>query len=210
MATKALILVDLQQDFMPGGALAVKDGDLVIPVVNQLLNGPFEAIIATKDWHPKDHGSFSQTHNKAPGEVIDLDGLEQILWPVHCVENTPGAEFPPGFDVSKVDRVFYKGTEKNLDSYSTFFDNGKRKSTGLDKYLKEKGIKSVYIAGLATDYCVKYSVLDALKLGFNTYVVIDACRGINLHPDDTLRAIEEMIKYGAHIIPSEKILSRGV
>lgn len=210
MAAKALILVDLQKDFMPGGALAVKDGDHVIPVVNKLVNTPFDVIIATKDWHPKDHGSFSSTHNKSPGEVINLDGLEQILWPMHCVENTPGAELHPGVDVSKVDKVFFKGIEKNIDSYSTFFDNGKRRSTGLDKYLKEKGIKNVYLAGLATDYCVKYSVLDALKLGFNTYVIIDACRGINLHPDDTIRAIEEMIKGGAHIIPSEKILSRGV
>lgn len=203
---RALILVDLQNDFMPGGDFAVREGDRILPVINQLLNHPFDVIVATKDWHPKDHGSFARTHGKTPGQRIQLEGLEQILWPVHCVQETKGAEFYPGWDISKVQKVFFKGIDKNIDSYSTFFDNGKRRSTGLDIYLKEKGIKTIYIAGLTTDYCIKYSVIDALHLGFDTYVVIDACRGINLHPDDTKKAIEEMIRAGAHIVTSEKLL----
>lgn len=203
---KALILVDLQNDFMPGGPLEVREGNKILPVIQKLLDFPFDSIIATKDWHPKNHCSFARTHNLAPGDVIVHNGLEQVLWPEHCIQSTPGAEFYPGWDTSKVHKVFYKGIEKDIDSYSTFYDNGKKRSTGLDSYLKEQGIKNVYIAGLATDYCVKHSVMDALHLGFNTYVIIDACRGINMHPDDTKTAIEEMIRDGAHIIISEKIL----
>lgn len=206
MKKKALLLVDIQNDFMPGGSFPVKDGDRILPIINQLMHYPFDMILASKDWHPNDHGSFAKTHGKTPGDEIDLEGLHQILWPVHCVQDTPGAEFHPGFDSSKVQKVFFKGIDKNIDSYSTFFDNGRKRSTGLDQHLKERGIKSVYLAGLATDYCVMYSVLDALKLGFDTYVVIDGCRGINLHPDDTKKAIEEMIRSGAHIITSEKLL----
>lgn len=204
----ALILVDIQNDFMPGGALEVKEGNRIIPIVKMLLDQPFDKIIASKDWHPKDHVSFARTHSKQPGEQILIDEVEQVLWPVHCIEGTPGAEFYPGLDITKVDKIFYKGTEKEIDSYSTFFDNGHRRSTGLESYLIEKKVKNIYIVGLATEYCVKYSVMDALKLGFNTYVIIDGCRGINLHPDDTKNAIEEMIRAGAHVIISEKILNK--
>lgn len=200
----ALILVDLQNDFMPGGALEVKKGNEVIPVVNQLLKETFNLIVATKDWHPKHHGSFASTHHKKVGEVIELEGIPQILWPDHCVQNTNGAEFHSGWDSSKVDKVFHKGTEKNVDSYSTFFDNGNRRNTGLDAFLKEKKIKKVFLAGLATDYCVKYSVLDACRLGYDTYVVIDGCRGVNLHPFDSETAVEEMKKAGAHIVTEKE------
>lgn len=206
MKTKALLLVDLQNDFMPGGSLEVKEGNRILPIIERLLEYPFDLVLASKDWHPKDHSSFARTHGKAPGEEIKVEGLNQILWPVHCVQETSGAEFYPGWNNSKIQKIFLKGTDKNIDSYSTFFDNGRKRSTGLGEYLKEKGIKSVYIAGLATDYCVKYSVMDALNLGFDTYVVIDGCKGINLHPDDTKKAIEEMIKAGAHIVTSEKVL----
>lgn len=202
---KALILVDVQNDFMPGGPLEVKDGDKIIPIIQKLIQYPFDAIVATKDWHPKDHCSFARTHRLAPGDAIMHNGIEQILWPEHCIQETEGANFYPGWDTSKIHKIFYKGVDKDIDSYSTFFDNEKKRSTGLNEYLNEKGIKNVYIAGLATDYCVKYSVIDAARLGFNTFVIIDGCRGINMHPDDTKTSIEEMIREGAHIITSEKL-----
>jgi len=200
MMKKALILVDLQNDFFPGGALAVSEGDQILSVVGKLLDQPFDVIVATKDWHPADHGSFAVNHGKQPGERVNLEGLEQILWPVHCVQDSEGAEFAPGWDASKVKKIFCKGTEKKIDSYSTFFDNGHRRSTGLSDYLKQQGVKDVYIAGLATDYCVKYSVLDAVNLGFNAYVVIDGCRGVNLQETDSAKAIEAMQRAGAHIV----------
>lgn len=197
---KALILVDLQNDFLPGGALPVAEGDRVIPVANALMEQPFDLILATKDWHPQDHGSFAANHGKEPGEVIDLHGLEQILWPVHCVQGSEGAEFAPVLQTGKIDKIIYKGTDKEIDSYSTFFDNGHRKGTGLVDYLKEKNVTEVYIAGLATDYCVKYSVLDALGLGFKTYIILEGCRAVNLNEGDEEKAIEEMRRAGAEII----------
>jgi len=202
---RALLLVDVQNDFMPGGALAVKDGDQIIPVLNELLKMKFDAILATKDWHPQDHGSFAASHGKEPGEKIDLFGLEQILWPVHCVQGTKGAEFALGWDVGKVEKVFYKGIDKTIDSYSTFYDNGHRRTTGLELYLREKGIKDLYVAGLATDYCVKYSVLDAATLGFNAYVIKDGCKAINLQKEDEEQAFQQMREAGAHIITSKDI-----
>lgn len=201
----ALVLVDIQNDFMPGGSLPVKDGNEILPVVNALIKMPFDLIIATKDWHPVDHGSFAETHQKKPGERIDLEGLDQILWPVHCVQSTQGAEFAPGWDSSAVQRVFYKGTDKTIDSYSTFFDNGHRRNTGLDGFLKSKGIHTLYIAGLATDYCVKYSVLHAKELHYEVVVVKDGCKGINLQPYDVQNALDEMQAVGAQVVASKNI-----
>lgn len=203
---KALILVDLQNDFLPGGALPVKDGHKVIPMANRLLNLPFDLKLATKDWHPADHGSFAATHGKKPGEVIQLGGIKQILWPVHCVQNTKGADFAQELDRKKIDKVFLKGTDKLIDSYSTFFDNDHHKSTGLDKYLKEKNVDTVFIAGLATDYCVLYSVLDACKLGLKTHVIADACRGIDLNPGDVQKALDAMQSAGARIITMRDLI----
>lgn len=205
---KALILVDLQNDFLPGGALAVPEGNEIIPIINKLQDLNFNAIVATKDWHPANHGSFAANHNKQPGKRIILDGLEQILWPTHCVQDTEGSEFCKGWKKDKIDKIIYKGTEKNIDSYSTFFDNGHRKATGLADFLHEKGIKDIYIAGLATDYCVKYSVLDATKLGFNVYVIADACRGVNLQPNDSKKAFDEMQRAGAKIIQSKDLMKK--
>lgn len=201
----ALIIVDVQNDFIPGGSLAVKEGDQIIPFINKLLQSSFDLKIATKDWHPHNHGSFAVNHKKQPGEIVQLEGLEQILWPVHCVQETYGSEFAPGWDTSKLDKTIYKGSDKNIDSYSTFFDNGHRKSTGLEQFLRQHKVTDIYIAGLATDYCVKYSVLDAIKLGFNTYVIVDACRGVNLHPTDSTEALNEMRTHGAHLITSKEI-----
>jgi nicotinamidase/pyrazinamidase len=201
----ALILVDLQNDFMPGGALAVPHGDEVIPLADELQQR-FDLVVATKDWHPPDHGSFAANHpGKKPGDRIILDGIEQILWPVHCVQNTPGAEFAPRFDTSSIAHVFHKGTERNIDSYSTFFDNAHRRHTGLAHYLKERSIKEIYLMGLALDYCVKYSVLDARQLGLTTYVILDGCRGIELEPGDIGRALDEMKRAGAILIKSSEV-----
>ena len=197
---KALVLVDIQNDFLPGGALAVKNGDEVIPVVNQLLSKSFDLIVATKDWHPIDHGSFARSHGREVGDVFELGGLQQILWPVHCVQGTSGAEFGPGWDISRIDRVFYKGTDKEIDSYSTFYDNGHRKSTGLGEFFKEKGITDVYVAGLTTDYCVKYSALDAIALGFRVHVIVNGCRAVNLNKGDEKRALELMKMAGVDLI----------
>lgn len=203
--TKALILVDIQNDFLPGGALEVKKGDEILPLVNKLVDLPFDLIVATQDWHPSDHGSFAEKYGKHPGQHVKLGGVDQILWPVHCVQESFGAELSSELNVQKVQKTFFKGTEKDIDSYSTFFDNGHKKSTGLEDYLLSKGITDVYLAGLATDYCVKFSALDAIKLGFNTYVVVDACRGINLKEGDVETALKEIIASGGHIISSEKI-----
>ncbi len=197
---KALIIVDIQHDFMPGGALAVPKGDEVIPVINELIHYPFDLIVASKDWHPFDHGSFASTHGKKPGEHIQLAGLDQILWPVHCVQGTLGAEFAPGWDSTCLDKIVYKGTDVYIDSYSIFYDNGHRKSTGLELYLREKFVKDIFIAGLATDYCVKYSVLNALELGFHTYVITDACRGIDLQAGDSEEAFQMMYQGGAVLL----------
>lgn len=201
----ALIVVDLQNDFLPGGALGVPEGDRIFPAINKLLNHPFNVILATKDWHPQNHGSFAASHGKNVGEVIDLFGLKQILWPIHCVQGTKGAEFSDKWNHDKVEQVFYKGTDKDVDSYSTFFDNGHRKSTGLHDFLQKKHIKDVYITGLTTEYCVKYSVLDALQLGYNVYVIIDGCRPINIKPKDEEKAIQEMLQAGANIIYSNEL-----
>ena len=202
---KALILVDLQNDFLPGGALPVPHGDEVIPLANELQRH-FRLVVATKDWHPPDHGSFAANHKgKRPGDRIILDGIEQILWPVHCVQNTRGAEFAPLFDTTRIAHIFHKGTERNIDSYSTFFDNAHRRHTGLAHYLEERSIKDIYLLGLALDYCVKYSALDARQLGLNTHVILDGCRGIELEHGDISRALEEMKRDGTAILKSSDL-----
>jgi nicotinamidase/pyrazinamidase len=204
-----LIIVDLQNDFLPGGALAVPHGDEIIPIANEL-QLKFDLVLATKDWHPSDHGSFTPNHpGKKPGDRINLDGIEQILWPVHCVQNTYGAEFAPGFDTSRIADVFHKGTERNIDSYSTFFDNAHRRHTGLAHYLEKRGINDVYLMGLALDYCVKYSALDARHLGLNTHVIVDGCRGIELKSGDIGRALDEMKRVGAVLLQSSDLRDKS-
>src|SRR4030095_7090642 len=204
-----LILVDIQNDFIPGGALPVPEGDQIVPLVNRL-QPCFDLIVATQDWHPANHGSFAANHpGRKPGELIDLNGLTQILWPTHCVQGTSGADFVRELQRDHWDRVFHKGTDPQTDSYSGFFDNGRRQSTGLGDYLRQKNVTDVYVTGLATDYCVKFTVLDALKLGFKTHLVEDACRGVNLHPEDVRNAMESMKAAGAKIIAANQILERA-
>jgi nicotinamidase/pyrazinamidase len=204
MAT-ALILVDLQYDFCPGGALAVADGDATIPLASRLMPA-FETVVATQDWHPPEHKSFAVIHpGKQPYDVIDLEGLSQVLWPPHCVQGTRGAELHAGLDRGRITRVFRKGTDPAIDSYSGFFDNGHRKATGLGGWLAARQIDHVFVLGLATDYCVKLTSLDARKLGMAVTLVADACRGVNLEPDDSKRAIEEMRAAGCTITTSDQV-----
>jgi len=205
MGKRALVLVDLQNDFCPGGALEVRRGDETIEVANRLARH-FDIVAATQDWHPREHGSFATNHSgKRPYEVIDLDGLEQVLWPVHCVQNTPGAELHAGLDRKHVDKVFPKGTDPKIDSYSGFHDNGHRRSTGLGEWLKSQGVDTVYVMGLATDYCVKFTALDARREGFTTYVVEDGCRAVELTPGDGERAVDAMRAGGVIVIDSGAI-----
>ena len=202
---RALILVDLQNDFMPGGALAVTGGDQTVDVANRLQDG-FDLVLATQDWHPPDHSSFARNHpGWEVGEVIDIDGISQVLWPPHCVQDTAGAALVSGLVASRIKRVFYKGRHPAIDSYSAFFDNGHRQSTGLGDYLKAMGVQSVCLMGLATDYCVKFSVLDALGLGFLTTVIEDGCRAVDLQPGDGERAIEQMRRAGTRVQTSGEV-----
>ena len=199
---KALIVVDIQYDFLPKGALAVPEGDAVIPVANRLMEH-FDLLIGTQDWHPPNHQSFAVQHpGKKVGEVVMLNGMEQILWPVHCVEGSHGAEFHEKLNSHKFEKVFFKGTNPEIDSYSGFYDNGHLQSTGLGEYLKTRDVRSVYLLGLATDYCVKFSALDARRLGFETIVVRDGCRAVNLSQGDDERAFQEMVEAGVQLASS--------
>lgn len=195
----ALVLVDLQEDFMPGGPLGVPGADTIGPRVAPLL-GRFELVVATMDWHPPDHGSFAVSHpGREPGDVIQLDGLDQILWPVHCVARTPGAELVPALAGSRIHERIHKGVERDIDSYSGFFDNGRRRATGLEGLLRERGVRRVTLCGVATDYCVRFTALDAARLGFETRLLLDLCRGVGLQPGDVDRAVEEMRAAGVVI-----------
>lgn len=203
---KALIVVDIQNDFLPGGALAVSEGDQIIPIVNKLMRH-FKLIVATQDWHPANHESFASNHRQARiGEVIDLHGLSQVLWPDHCIQNTWGAEFANDLDTPLIKKIFHKGADPMVDSYSGFFDNGKKNDTGLDSYLKSQKVEQVFIAGLATDYCVKFTALDAAALGFNTTVVSDAVKAVNLDPYDEEKAFNEMTHAGVRVASSNEIV----
>ncbi|HEY5911788.1 MAG TPA: bifunctional nicotinamidase/pyrazinamidase [Verrucomicrobiae bacterium] len=201
----ALILVDLQNDFLPGGALAVPEGDAVVPIANRLQPG-FEVVVATQDWHPANHGSFAANHpGKRVYDEVKLGGLPQTLWPVHCVQNTKGADFAPGFDRRRIQQVFQKGIDPEIDSYSGFFDNADRRSTGLSEWLKDKRVREIYIAGLATDYCVRFTAFDGLGLGLRTHVIEDACRGVNVQPGDVERALREMRSAGVEVLHSNEL-----
>jgi nicotinamidase/pyrazinamidase len=202
---RALVLVDLQYDFMPGGALAVAEGHTTVPVANTLMP-KFDVVVATQDWHPAAHGSFVTSHpNAAIGSQVDLHGLQQTVWPVHCVQHTPGAALHESLNRQHIDRVFPKGTDPQVDSYSGFFDNARRKATGLAEYLRERGVDEVFVMGLATDYCVKFTALDAADLGFRTFVIADGCRAVNLRMGDDQRALDELQAAGVTITTARKV-----
>ncbi|WP_319561723.1 bifunctional nicotinamidase/pyrazinamidase [Marispirochaeta sp.] len=198
----ALIVVDLQRDFCPGGALAVKDGDAIVPAVNSIA-GEFDKVIATRDWHPQDHISFASNH---PGtkvqEILQLGDIEQIMWPDHCVPGTPGSDFHPDLDLRNLDLIISKGTSSGLDSYSGFFENDHTTPTGLEGYLKNLGITDLAVCGLATDYCVFFTVIDALHLGFNVDLVTDCVRGVDFPPGNIETRLADMKKTGARLIES--------
>lgn len=200
----ALIIVDVQNDFLPGGALSVPDGDAVIPVVNSLQKN-FDLVVATQDWHPEDHKSFASMHGgKKVFEEIMLDGLPQVLWPDHCVQETYGAEFSSLLNSKKIEAIFRKGMDKNIDSYSGFFDNGKKKATGMGDYLKGRGVTSIYVIGLAADYCVNFTGLDGLELGFESTIIMDATRAID--EENLKKTMEEFKEKGGKIINSPDII----
>ena len=198
----ALIIVDVQIDFLPGGALAVPEGDKVIPVINELSQG-FDLVFTTQDWHPANHCSFAASHpGKKIGDRILIDGQEQILWPVHCVQNTHGAKLAAGLHPKVLTAGVHisKGTDERVDSYSGFFENQRKRGTGLDELLRQHGVDDLTIVGLATDYCVKATVLDARDLGFNVTVYEDACRAVNLSPDDGTNALAAMREVGVSVV----------
>ena len=202
---KTLILVDIQNDFCPGGELAVFEGNAVVTIANQLMP-KFELVVATQDWHPVNHKSFaSQNEDLTIGDVFELNGLPQIVWPDHCVQNTHGSEFVSDLNRDTITKVFPKGTDPEVDSYSGFFDNDHRGATGLAAYLKDKNVTEVFVMGLATDYCVKFTALDAVQLGFKTKLVLDGCRGVELNAGDVEKAIEEMKHAGVEIVRSIEI-----
>lgn len=200
---KALIVVDIQNDFLPGGALAVPGGDEIIPVVNKLM-AQFPLVVATQDWHPPGHGSFASAHNgKNPFEEIELNGLQQTLWPDHCVQETSGAEFALQLLIGPIEAIFRKGMDPGIDSYSGFYDNGHRKATGLSGFLKSRGVTDVYVCGLAADYCVYFTAADAIDEGFNTAIIADATRAISAERFATIK--EDLLQKGGRIINSSEI-----
>ena len=200
---RSLIIVDIQNDFVTGGSLEVPGGEQIIPLANQI-SKKFDLVVATQDWHPQDHKSFASSHEgKRPFDKIQLGGIEQVLWPDHCVQGSPGAELHASLNLNRVEAIFRKGMDPEIDSYSAFYDNGHKKLTGLAGYLKSRGVQSVYICGLAGDYCVFYSAKDALKEGFKTFVIEDATRSI--FPADFEKAKKEMRALGATVLTSDEL-----
>jgi nicotinamidase/pyrazinamidase len=201
---KTLLIIDVQNDFCPGGALAVPEGDAVIPVINSLIHR-FDSVIQTQDWHPAVHHSFASSHkDKEPYDTIEMEYGTQVLWPDHCVQGTQGAEFHPDLNTTKTEVIIRKGFRKEIDSYSTFYENDHNTPTGLTGYLHERSITELYVAGLATDFCVKWSVLDGLKENFKVHIVEDAVKGIDIE-GSVDQAWKEMEDAGAEITSSDKL-----
>jgi len=202
---KALIMIDIQKDFLPGGSLEVEDGDKIIPVVNRLQEH-FDMVVATQDWHPRDHKSFASNHpGKEPGDHVDLEGIDQVLWPDHCVQDSPGAEWPGELHTDKIVKVIRKGIDPLVDSYSGFYDNQHRRATGLHDVLRKHGISFLALTGLAADVCVKYTALDALMLGYEVFLVSDATRAVE--GDKVLRKVlQELSEKGARVVTAEEAI----
>lgn len=201
---KTLVVTDVQNDFMPGGSLEVPEGDEILPVINKIQH-QFDLVVATQDWHPEDHASFASNHaGKETFDKIQLEGLEQILWPDHCVQDTKGADFHPELHMQKVEAIFRKGMEKNIDTYSGFFDNGHKKDTGLAGYLRGRKAHDLYFCGLAADVCVQYTVKDALREGFSATLIDDGTRPLD--EEEFAKIKKELVEKGCKIIKSDRLL----
>ena len=195
---KALVIIDVQNDFLINGSLAVPDGNDVIEPINEILKD-YVLVVATKDWHPLDHVSFFSNHQgKKIGDVVKVNNLEQILWPVHCVQESRGSDFPTTLNIKEINKIIYKGTNSKIDSYSGFHDNGKIRSTGLSDYLKAKNVTSIDYVGLVTEYCVKFTVFDSIDEGFKTRVILNGIKGINL--EESNKALKEMRSKGIDLL----------
>ena len=202
----ALLLIDLCNDFCPGGMVEVPEGNRVIPIANQLMD-VFELTISVRDWHPADHVSFAANHLwRKPGQVIEAAGVEQLLWPMHCVQHSFGAELAIRLQIDKISRHFFKGADPDIDSYSAFFDNARQNHTGLSTFLHQNGVTDVYILGLPTEYGVRYTALDALALGFNTWIFEDGCLPHDADPQTQRTILRELQDQGARLISSQKLL----
>jgi len=201
----ALLVIDVQNDFIPGGQLAVPEGDLIVPLINRLAE-QFKQVVIAQDWHPAGHASFASSHpGRQPYEVIQLPYGEQTLWPDHCIQGSRGADFHSGLELPHAQLIIRKGCNPDIDSYSAFLEADRVTTTGLAGYLKERGIDTVYMVGLALDFCVMFSALDARAAGFNTFVVLDGCRAIDLN-GSLASAIERMQKAGVGLIQSTELL----
>lgn len=206
-----LLLIDLQNDFFSGGPLAVAQSDETISIANQAIDACLarkELVIASQDWHPANHRSFAVNSNAQIRTLGQLNGPPQVWWPVHCVQHTLGAQLHPQLHQQHLAAVFRKGKNPDIDSYSAFFDNDHRTKTALDNWLQANGITHLSVMGLATDYCVKFSVLDALRLGYQTEVIIEGCRGVNLQPADSQQALAEMQHAGAKLVTLSQFIQR--
>lgn len=199
----ALVIVDVQRDFVPGGRLPVPRGDEIIPVINWI-QSRYPLVVLTQDWHPPNHLSFASNHpGRKPFERIELDGLEQVLWPDHCVWNSDGAAFDPRLDTARAAAIFRKGMDPRVDSYSGFFDNGRRRRTGLAEWLRGMGVRAVHVVGLAADYCVAWTARDAAELGFETAILTDATMALSAA--DFERVATELQGRGVVVAPSDRV-----
>lgn len=205
--TKALLIVDVQNDFLPGGALAVSNADQILPVINKLIE-QFDCVLATKDYHPKNHISFASRWQQPVGSKVTVKAKEQILWPDHCIAGKWGSMLSDKLNSEKIKQEFFKGIDSEVDSYSIFFDQNLNPASNIKQYLSQHQISELYVVGLATEYCVKHTVLDALSLSYNVFVVIDACKAVNLDARDEQHALDEMISKGAHPIYSDELIQR--
>lgn len=200
----ALLIIDVQNDFMPGGALAVPEGDEILPLINKL-QAKFDLVLVTQDWHPAGHASFASSHeNVQEFDVIKIEGLDQVLWPAHCIQNTNGAEFHKELETAKIEAIFRKGTNPKIDSYSGFYDNAHLKSTGLAGYLKEKQVDKLFFCGLAAEYCVYFSILDALAEGFDSTLIENATRALD--NDDFEKVKIDILRKGGKVVSSEELI----
>ncbi len=204
--TDALLVIDVQNDFCPGGALEVPQGDQIIPIVNELTQR-FPLVVATKDWHPEGHISFASRHEgHEPNEVIQVDGLEQHLWPDHCIPGTSGAEFHPDLDIREINLILHKGNKPDLDSYSGFFENDQQTPTGLESYLRGLGFTHVYVVGLAEDVCVYFTCMDAARIGFITTLIRDATRPVDIPKGSRDKVLASMQDAGVRFAWSKEFI----